>query len=124
MQEFYNELESGNGLVFLKLDPPAEETIATIETILHSNERPSRGRFHASRHTDYRERMVDAHLRDRFMQWASGVWVDGHAATTVPGRMPPAIWPAFRTTICSEPLFTASSLASPPNAPAILRRQP
>jgi succinate dehydrogenase/fumarate reductase flavoprotein subunit len=88
MQEFYNELESGNGPVFLKLDHLAEETIATIETILHSNERPSRGRFHAGRHTDYRERMVEMHISEIGLcsgHSASGVWVDEHAATTVPG---------------------------------------
>ena len=31
--------------MFLKIDHLAEETIEEIETILHSNERPSRGRF-------------------------------------------------------------------------------
>jgi succinate dehydrogenase/fumarate reductase flavoprotein subunit len=40
MQEFYNELQGGNGPVFLKLNHLAEETIQTIETILHTNERP------------------------------------------------------------------------------------
>ncbi len=49
MWEFYQELESGNGPVFLKVDHLAEETIQTIEEILHSNERPSRGRFHQGR---------------------------------------------------------------------------
>jgi len=46
MLEFFNELEGGRGPVFLKLDHLAEETIAEIEHILHTNERPSRGRFH------------------------------------------------------------------------------
>ncbi|NOV31957.1 fumarate reductase/succinate dehydrogenase flavoprotein subunit [Methylomonas sp. ZR1] len=88
MQEFYNELESGNGPVFLKLDHLAEETIDTIETILHGNERPSRGRFHAGRGTNYRERMVEMHISEIGLcsgHSASGVWVDEHAATTVPG---------------------------------------
>jgi len=88
MQEFYHELESGNGPVFLKLDHLAEETISSIETILHGNERPSRGRFHAGRGTNYRERMVEMHISEIGLcsgHSASGVWVDEHAATTVPG---------------------------------------
>jgi succinate dehydrogenase/fumarate reductase flavoprotein subunit len=88
MQEFYNELQGGNGPVFLKLDHLAEETISTIETILHTNERPSRGRFHAGRGTDYRAQMVEMHISEIGLcsgHSASGVWVDEHAATTVPG---------------------------------------
>ncbi len=54
MQEFHQELAGGKGPVFLKVDHLAEETIANIETILHSNERPSRGRFHEGRGTNYR----------------------------------------------------------------------
>ncbi len=88
MLEFYRELQSGNGPVFLKLDHLAEETIGTIETILHSNERPSRGRFHEGRGTDYRTKMVEMHISEIGLcsgHSASGVWVDENAATTVPG---------------------------------------
>ncbi|MEJ2508729.1 MAG: fumarate reductase/succinate dehydrogenase flavoprotein subunit [Gammaproteobacteria bacterium] len=88
MLEFYRELESGNGPVFLKLDHLAEETIEEIEEILHSNERPSRGRFHERRGTDYRNRMVEMHISEIGLcsgHSASGVWVDEHARTTVPG---------------------------------------
>jgi succinate dehydrogenase/fumarate reductase flavoprotein subunit len=88
MWEFQRELQGGNGPVFLKLDHLAEETIAQIETILHTNERPSRGRFHAGRGTDYRERMVEMHISEIGLcsgHSASGVWVDEHARTTVPG---------------------------------------
>jgi succinate dehydrogenase/fumarate reductase flavoprotein subunit len=88
MWEFHQELQGGNGPVFLKLDHLAEETIATIETILHTNERPSRGRFHAGRGTDYRERMVEMHISEIGLcsgHSASGVWVNEHAQTTVPG---------------------------------------
>ncbi len=88
MLEFQRELAGGNGPVFLKLDHLAEETISTIETILHTNERPSRGRFHAGRGTDYRERMVEMHISEIGLcsgHSASGVWVDEHAATTVAG---------------------------------------
>ncbi|HTH45816.1 MAG TPA: fumarate reductase/succinate dehydrogenase flavoprotein subunit [Oxalicibacterium sp.] len=88
MQEFYNELQGGNGPVFLKLNHLAEETISTIETILHSNERPSRGRFHAGRGTDYREQMVEMHISEIGLcsgHSASGVWVNERAETTVPG---------------------------------------
>ncbi|MHB8255533.1 MAG: fumarate reductase/succinate dehydrogenase flavoprotein subunit [Acidiferrobacter sp.] len=88
MLEFYRELESGNGPVFLKLDHLAEETISQIETILHTNERPSRGRFHAGRAVDYRQNMVEMHISEIGLcsgHSASGVWVDEHAQTTVAG---------------------------------------
>jgi len=88
MLEFYRELESGNGPVFLKLDHLAEETISDIEHILHSNERPSRGRFHERRGNNYRDRMVEMHISEIGLcsgHSASGVWVDEHARTTVPG---------------------------------------
>jgi len=88
MMEFYRELEGGSGPVFLKLDHLAEETISEIETVLHSNERPSRGRFHEGRHTDYRKRMVEMHISEIGFcsgHSASGIWIDEHARTTVPG---------------------------------------
>lgn len=88
MWEFYQELEGGNGPVFLKLDHLAEETIQTIETILHSNERPSRGQFHENRGTDYREKMVEMHISEIGFcsgHSASGVWVNEHAETSVKG---------------------------------------
>ena len=83
MLEFYNELQGGNGPVFLKLDHLAEETIQTIETILHTNERPSRGRFHEGRGTDYRaaawSRCTSRRSACAAATSASGVWVDEHA---------------------------------------------
>jgi succinate dehydrogenase/fumarate reductase flavoprotein subunit len=88
MWEFYQELQSGNGPVFLKLDHLAEETIQTIETILHTNERPSRGRFHARRGNDYRTRMIEMHISEIGLcsgHSASGVWVDECARTSVSG---------------------------------------
>lgn len=88
MKEFYGELQGGNGPVFLKIDHLAEETISEIETILHSNERPSRGRFHENRGTNYRNSMVEMHISEIGFcsgHSASGVWVDENARTTVPG---------------------------------------
>lgn len=88
MLEFYRELEGGNGPVFLKINHLAEETISNIEHILHTNERPSRGRFHEGRHLNYRSGMVEMHISEIGLcsgHSASGVWVDEHAATTVPG---------------------------------------
>ena len=88
MWEFYQELQGGKGPVFLKLDHLAPETISAIEQILHTNERPSRGRFHAGRGTDYRERMVEMHISEIGLcsgHSASGVWVDELARTTVAG---------------------------------------
>jgi len=88
MWEFYQELQGGKGPVFLKLDHLAEETISAIETILHTNERPSRGRFHEGRHTNYRQRMIEMHISEIGFcsgHSASGVWVNEKAETTVPG---------------------------------------
>jgi len=88
MWEFHQELESGNGPVFLKLDHLAEETIQNIEEILHSNERPSRGQFHANRGTDYRQSMVEMHISEIGFcsgHSASGVWVNERAETSVKG---------------------------------------
>ena len=88
MLEFFRELESGNGPVFLKLDHLAEETISQIETILHTNERPSRGRFHEGRDVNYRRQMVEMHISEIGLcsgHSASGVWVNEHAETTVAG---------------------------------------
>lgn len=88
MQEFYNELQSGKGPVFLKLNHLHPDTIGTIETILHKVERPSRGRFHEGRGIDYRERMIEMHISEIGFcsgHSASGVFVDKYARTTVPG---------------------------------------
>jgi succinate dehydrogenase/fumarate reductase flavoprotein subunit len=88
MQEFYNELQSGKGPVFLKLDHLHEATIAEIESVLHKVERPSRGRFHERRGTDYRRQMIEMHISEIGFcsgHSASGVFVDEFARTTVPG---------------------------------------
>lgn len=88
MMEFYNELQGGNGPVFLKLDHLAEETIQEIEHVLHTNERPSRGRFHDGRGTDYRTSMVEMHISEIGFcagHSASGVWINEKGETTVPG---------------------------------------
>jgi succinate dehydrogenase/fumarate reductase flavoprotein subunit len=88
MLEFWRELQSGSAPVFLKLDHLADETITEIETILHSNERPSRGRFHERRGTDYRHRMIEMHISEIGFcsgHSASGVWINERAETTVPG---------------------------------------
>jgi len=88
MWEFYQELQGGNGPVFLKLDHLAEETIQTIEQILHTNERPSRGQFHTNRGTNYRQQMVEMHISEIGLcsgHSASGVWVNESAETSVAG---------------------------------------
>ncbi|WP_018268480.1 fumarate reductase/succinate dehydrogenase flavoprotein subunit [Methylosinus sp. LW4] len=88
MLEFYRELQSGSGPVFLKFDHLAPETIAEVEGILHEVERPSRKQFHAGRGTDYRRDMVEMHISEIGFcsgHSASGVWVDEFARTTVEG---------------------------------------
>ena len=88
MLEFFNELEGGKGPVFLKLDHLAEETIAEIEHILHTNERPSRGRFHEQRGTNYRSKMIEMHISEIGFcsgHSASGIWINERGETSVPG---------------------------------------
>src|SRR5271155_4883803 len=88
MQEFYNELQSGKGPVFLQLNHLHEDTISEIETTLHKVERPTRGLFHEGRGTDYRQEPIEMHISEIGFcsgHSASGVFVDDFARTTVPG---------------------------------------
>lgn len=88
MLEFWRELHSANGPVYLKLDHLAPETITEIERVLHLTERPSRGRFHQGRGHSYAEDLVEMHVSEIGLcsgHSASGVWVDEHGRTTVPG---------------------------------------
>ncbi|MEM7525229.1 MAG: fumarate reductase/succinate dehydrogenase flavoprotein subunit [Pseudomonadota bacterium] len=88
MQEFYDELQSGNGPVYLKLNHLAEETIAEIERVLHNVERPTRGHFHEGRGTDYRTKMIEMHISEIGFcsgHSASGVFVDENARCTIDG---------------------------------------
>lgn len=88
MQEFYDELQSGKGPVYLKLNHLAEETVAEIERVLHIVERPTRGHFHKNRGTDYRKQMIEMHISEIGFcsgHSASGVFVDEHARTSVKG---------------------------------------
>jgi succinate dehydrogenase/fumarate reductase flavoprotein subunit len=86
--EFFNELEGGKGPVFLKLDHLAEETISEIEHILHTNERPSRGRFHEGRGTNYRKQMIEMHISEIGFcsgHSASGIWTNERGECSIPG---------------------------------------
>jgi succinate dehydrogenase/fumarate reductase flavoprotein subunit len=88
MMEFYKELTGPNGPVFLKMNHLAPETVAEIGRILHTTERPSRGRFHAGRGTDYGEQLVEMAVSEIGLcsgHSASGVWVNERGETTVPG---------------------------------------
>src|SRR4029079_1518971 len=88
MLEFFNELQSGKGPVFLKLNHLHENTISEIEHTLHKVERPTRGLFHDGRTTDYRKEMIEMHISEIGFcsgHSASGVFVDEFARTTVPG---------------------------------------
>jgi succinate dehydrogenase/fumarate reductase flavoprotein subunit len=88
MMEFFRELQTPDGPVYLKLNHLAEETILEIERVLHGTERPSRGRFHEGRGLDYRNRMVEMHISEIGLcsgHSASGVWVNQRGETTVPG---------------------------------------
>jgi succinate dehydrogenase/fumarate reductase flavoprotein subunit len=88
MAEMHDELASDRGPAYLKLSHLPESTIEQIEGILHRTERPSRGTFHANRGHDYRTHDVEMHISEIGLcsgHSSSGVWVDEHAATTVPG---------------------------------------
>jgi succinate dehydrogenase/fumarate reductase flavoprotein subunit len=88
MLEFYNELQSGKGPVFLQLNHLHGDTISEIETTLHKVERPTRGLFHEGRGTDYRQEPIEMHISEIGFcsgHSASGVFVDEFARTTVPG---------------------------------------
>ncbi|MGW7167922.1 fumarate reductase/succinate dehydrogenase flavoprotein subunit [Streptomyces sp. NPDC054884] len=87
MAEFAAEVASDRGPVYLKLSHLPEESIASLESILHSTERPSRGTFHAGRGHDYRTHDIEMHISEIGLcggHSASGVRVDEHARTTVP----------------------------------------
>jgi succinate dehydrogenase/fumarate reductase flavoprotein subunit len=88
MLEFYNELQSGKGPVFLQLKHLHEKTIEEIESTLHKVERPTRGLFQQGRGVDYRHESIEMHISEIGFcsgHSASGVFVDDFARTTVPG---------------------------------------
>jgi succinate dehydrogenase/fumarate reductase flavoprotein subunit len=88
MAEVKRELDSARGPIYLKLSHLPDATISQLEGILHTTERPTRGTFHAGRGHDYRTHDVEMHISEVGLcsgHSASGVWVDEHAATTVPG---------------------------------------
>ncbi|MET9468794.1 fumarate reductase/succinate dehydrogenase flavoprotein subunit [Streptomyces sp. NPDC006544] len=87
MAEFAEELASDRGPVYLKLSHLPEETVAAVESILHTTERPTRGTFHEGRGHDYRTHDIEMHISEIGLcggHSASGVRVDAHARTTVP----------------------------------------
>ncbi|MDH6291201.1 fumarate reductase/succinate dehydrogenase flavoprotein subunit [Rhodococcus opacus] len=88
MSEVKSEIESARGPIYLKVSHLPEETLDTLESILHTTERPTRGTFHANRGHDYRSHDIEMHISEIGLcsgHSASGVWVDEHGATTVPG---------------------------------------
>jgi succinate dehydrogenase/fumarate reductase flavoprotein subunit/HEAT repeat protein len=88
MSEVRNEIESARGPIYLKVSHLPDETLSTLEGILHTTERPTRGTFHANRGHDYRTHDIEMHISEIGLcsgHSASGVWVDEHARTTVPG---------------------------------------
>jgi succinate dehydrogenase/fumarate reductase flavoprotein subunit/HEAT repeat protein len=87
MAEFAAEVASDRGPVYLKLSHLPEESISSLESILHSTERPTRGTFHEGRGHDYRTHDIEMHISEIGLcggHSASGVRVDEHARTTVP----------------------------------------
>ncbi|WP_371566309.1 fumarate reductase/succinate dehydrogenase flavoprotein subunit [Streptomyces canus] len=87
MAEFAAEVASDRGPVYLKLSHLPEESISSLESILHSTERPTRGTFHEGRGHDYRTHDIEMYISEIGLcggHSASGVRVDDHARTTVP----------------------------------------
>ncbi|MFL1378467.1 fumarate reductase/succinate dehydrogenase flavoprotein subunit [Nocardiopsis protaetiae] len=88
MAEVSREIDSARGPVYLKVSHLPEETLESLEDILHTTERPTRGTFHAGRGHDYRTHDIEMHISEIGLcggHSASGVWVDEDGATTVPG---------------------------------------
>lgn len=88
MAEVKQEIESARGPIYLKVSHLPDETLSTLESILHTTERPTRGTFHANRGHDYRTHDIEMHISEIGLcggHSASGVWVDDNARTTVPG---------------------------------------
>jgi succinate dehydrogenase/fumarate reductase flavoprotein subunit/HEAT repeat protein len=88
MAEVKSEIDSARGPIYLKVSHLSDETLSSLESILHTTERPTRGTFHANRGHDYRTHDVEMHISEIGLcsgHSASGVWVDEHARTTVPG---------------------------------------
>nr|WP_090278813.1 fumarate reductase/succinate dehydrogenase flavoprotein subunit [Mycolicibacterium komanii]CRL74474.1 putative oxidoreductase/HEAT repeat-containing protein [Mycolicibacterium komanii] len=88
MAEVKREIESARGPIYLKVSHLPDETLTALENILHTTERPTRGTFHANRGHDYRSHDIEMHISEIGLcsgHSASGVWVDEHARTTVPG---------------------------------------
>ncbi|QQQ79297.1 fumarate reductase/succinate dehydrogenase flavoprotein subunit [Saccharothrix sp. 6-C] len=88
MAEVAREIASPRGPVYLKVTHLPEESIAALEGILHTTERPTRGTFHAGRGHDYRTHDIEMHISEIGLcggHSGSGVWVDENGATTVPG---------------------------------------
>jgi succinate dehydrogenase/fumarate reductase flavoprotein subunit/HEAT repeat protein len=88
MSEVKQEIESARGPIYLKVSHLPDETLSTLESILHTTERPTRGTFHANRGHDYRTHDIEMHISEIGLcsgHSASGVWVDENARTTVPG---------------------------------------
>ncbi|WP_102417890.1 fumarate reductase/succinate dehydrogenase flavoprotein subunit [Mycobacterium sp. 4858] len=88
MSEVKSEIDSARGPIYLKVSHLPDETLSALENILHTTERPTRGTFHANRGHDYRTHDIEMHISEIGLcsgHSASGVWVDEHARTTVPG---------------------------------------
>ena len=88
IKEVTSEIESAKGPIYLKVSHLPEETVSELESILHTTERPTRGTFHANRGHDYRTHDIEMHVSEIGLcsgHSASGVAVDDHGRTTVPG---------------------------------------
>ncbi|MBM7367882.1 fumarate reductase/succinate dehydrogenase flavoprotein subunit [Gordonia hydrophobica] len=88
MSEVVREIDSARGPIYLKVSHLPTETIDTLESILHTTERPTRGTFHANRGHSYHTHDIEMHVSEIGLcsgHSASGVWVDENGATTVDG---------------------------------------
>ena len=132
MWEFYRELYSANGPVYLKMDHLAPETVDEIEQILHTTERPSRGRFHAGRGVSYGSDLIEMSISEIGLcsgHSASGVWVNERGKRRCRACMPRGTWPLSRTATCSAPspagemlLSSSAPLGTRGSMTGILRR--
>ena len=89
MAEFAAELASDRGPGVPEAQPPSRGVdLAPWRRSCTRTERPTRGTFHAGRGHDYRTHDIEMHISEIGLcggHSASGVRVDDHARTTVPG---------------------------------------
>src|SRR5690606_2734651 len=101
MAEVKSEIESARGPIYLKVSHLPDETLSTLENILHTTERPTRGTFQPTAATTTAP-MISRCTSPR-SRCAVGIPPPGCGSTNMPAPRcpactPPVTWPACSTT--------------------------